>query len=215
MTLTQILQYIYYEAYPEDYAQGFAPVSNLIANTEYNQAGLAFGALYAQMAANSSVSNVYHSAMQAWDNYVFFFYNLTTPQELPTCYDEDGGQEQIELFFIWSQTVAGSTAANVIANTNSFFQGAGGALLNDTAPIRACEDQTQDQQNLNTAVGVDLHSQEFFDGVQTYIQNNVNTYMLVFNQMYTTMEQNDPGIAGVIWAEFVQLVAASMNNSEY
>jgi hypothetical protein len=162
------------------------------------------------MSNNGTHQNAFYEAIEAFQNGIFFWNNLTTPFELPLCYNDSTAQVFVNFLFEWTQTVYNSTVENVVNNTDAWFSGEGGQLIPILQPIFNCEDATQDQVRLNNALGVDIHSQQFQTALSNFIQNDTQTYYNIFSKMYDSFVNFNPLAAGVLYGEFLILVAQTI-----
>jgi len=210
-SVENILQEIYYQGHIGDWYLAWGPIYNLLTAASYNDAGYAYAPVLQTMSNNGSHTNAFFEALEAFQNGIFFWTNLTTPFELPLCYNDSSAHNFISFIFLWSQTVYNSTVGNVVNNTNSWFANQGAQLLPLLEPIFNCEDTTGDQSRLNAALGVDIHSQAFQTDVNNYINNDTQTYFNIFSKMYDLFINYNPLAAGIVYGEFLVLVAASAN----
>jgi ribosomal protein S8 len=209
-SLESIMNNMYYQGHLADWFVSWGSIYNLLIGAEYNQAGYAYAPILQTMSQNGTQQNAYFEALEAFQNGMFFWTNLTTPFELPTCYNASSAQPFVDFLFLWTQTVYNSTVENVVNNTNAWFTGSGGQLIPIIQPIFNCEDTTQDQVRLNNALGIDIHSQAFQNALEAYINNDTQVYYNIFSKMYDMFTNFNPMAAGVMYGEFVILVAQSV-----
>jgi hypothetical protein len=209
-SLFNLVFQIYGQAHQGDWYLAFTPIYNQLAAAEYNPAGYAYGAVFQQIAANASLSNVYFEALKAYQNGIFYEVNITSPFDLSNCYNETQAQNYITFYYLWSQTVFNSTQENVVNATNAYMSGQGAQLLASIGPVNTCMEQTNDQERLNTAVGYDVHSAAFDQAITNFYTNDTATYYILFKYIYNFFEQQNPEAAGAVYGQFYLSVAASI-----
>jgi hypothetical protein len=209
-SLESIMNNMYYQGHLADWYVSWGSIYNLLLDAEYNQAGYAYAPILQTMTLNGSMSNIYSEALEAFQDGIFYWVNLTTPFELPTCYNNSIAQTNIDFLAGWTEAVYNSTEENCLNATNDYFAGIGGQLIPILKPAWACEDATQDQVRLNNVLGIDVHSQQFQTAVSNWMQNNTATYYNIFSDIHIQFVNYNPLSAGVIYGEFLELVAQSV-----
>lgn len=208
-----VLEDLYYQADWPEWILAFAPTYNALLAGSYNSAGYGFGPLFTITQTNSTEADIYYNGFKAFQNGIWYEVNLTSPYELSNCYNNSLAQAADAFYYYWSQTVANSTLANVVNNTNTYFNGTGGQYLAQVKIINVCLEATNDQARLTQALGIDVHSDEFDTGLMTWMSAETETYYGLMNAMYQAFESNSSLGAGVVMGELYYVVAQYILNS--
>ena len=111
--------------------------------------------------------------------------------------------------------VANSSVSNAAAATVEWLQnGEGAKIVPNLIPVFECFENTQDQQNLNNAIGIDIYSKLFKDAVFDYMDSNPLSYWTVMNAANQQWKSKQGVGAGITMAELYILVVQNMNNNE-
>jgi len=147
---------------------------------------------------------------KAFQNGVYFFLNLTAPFQLSTCYNDESGQTGYDLYSDWASTAASSTISNVVSNTDAYFNGEGGQFIQELAPVWSCYQNTEDEANLNNAIGYNISSNTFYQMIESYYTGNPIIYYATFQGINHGFTSTNPLGAGAGFAEFLLLVAGKI-----
>jgi hypothetical protein len=204
-----MLMELYNQAYINDYFVEYYNTFYFLQNEDYFAGGTSYGSLLIDVVSNYTINNFYYNTWKAFENGFFFALNLTSPFQLPSCYNEEQAEIEFEFYYYWGQTVDNSSISTVVANTNAYFNGEGAQYLSQLESLWQCYNNTEDQANVNIAIGYDVLGQEFYNMVQSWYQRNGAIYQQIFNQFYHFLEIKNNQAAGAILANFFMLVANS------
>lgn len=212
-TLLLQLEHLYFQAHLNDWGNAYTIPYDDLVNAEYNQAGFAYGPIFKIIWQNSSVADISYLQVKSLQNGVFFYWNLTSPTQIPNCYNETSATWDVDFITGWANVVNNSTLANVASNTNDFFSNTAPQWITPLSESAwACANTTNDNIALTKAVGQNILTPEFQTGILNYVGNQTVNYFLLFTEIYTALSSNNPQYAGLVLGQFYDAVAASMSN---
>jgi len=206
-SLDFILQQLYNQAHFNDYSYAYTPIYGQLENGEYSSAGFHYGKMYQVVAQNTSVNNWWYNQYKGFENGIFWFLNLSSPFQLSNCYTNVTAQTGFDLYFDWAQVVGNSSIVNVVANSNTFFNGEGAALISQLESMWQCFSETNDNTRLNTKLGVNTQSEAFHQQVESYYTANPAVYWTLLSGINNQFQAMNVQGAGALFAEFITLVA--------
>jgi len=209
-----ILSQLYFQGRFDDYYYAFEPVYTQLFNRQYFEAGFTYGPILYDQINNASFAVAWENGISAFQNALFFDFNITAPTEFQACYNDISAHTHLTFYYLWSQTVNNSTVANVVQNTQSYFNGTGRELFAFAEPTIACLDRTNDQVRLDNAVGTQINSPQWWNATQAFIQNNPTVYYTIFTQVYKEFASFNPAYAGYVYGTFISAVNASIAASQ-
>jgi hypothetical protein len=213
-TIFNFLSQVYFQGRFDDYYLAFNPVYTQLFNRQYAEAGYTYGPILYTQINNASMALAWDNAIGAFQNALFFDYNISSPTEFSDCYNDFTAHTHLSLYYLWSQTVNNSTVSNCVANTQAFFNTTGKALFEQIEPTVACLDRTNDQARLDNAVGTPLNSPQWWNATHEFLANSPSTYYTIFTQIYKEFASYNPGYAGYLYGTFISAVNASIASQE-
>jgi len=201
------MEHLYFQAHVNDWANAYTVPYNDLVNAQYNQAGFAYGPIYQNFWNNASDNFLWFLQAKALQNGVFFYWNLTSPNQIPNCYNETSAQWDVEFVAAWAGVVASSTLANAVNNTINFFAN---NATQWTTPLSEsawkCANTTNDNAVLTKAIGYNLFTEQFQTAMMYYIGNETVDYYLLFSEINTGVNTLNPQYAGMVLGQFYDAV---------
>lgn len=210
--LSLMLHNLYYQAYYGEWFRVMDPVMTLLENQQFHQAGRIYGALFELFAKNASSSHEYYMAYKGFVNGLFLYFNISEPEQMPSCYNDTTAQNAFNFYYYWARTVNTSTLNNVINNTILYFETIGKQIEELTKTQRLCENTTANYVALSNALGAQIYSPTFRQAVLTYMENDVVNYVTTFLEISTFFGANSAQAAGGTYGNFFDQVVTLTNS---
>jgi hypothetical protein len=205
---------MYIQAHLNDFAIFWKQIDDLFKKKDYKGAGEALVGIEEGILRNASRWNFHFEELKAFHNGMFFWMNVTSPDQMSHCYNNGTGRIGIEFFKQWASLISLVNPLDSFEATKEYLDGAGGKLLEKFQSVINCFMKTDDLGRLNDAYGFNINESEFLAGMVDFIGENQEVFWNIMKKMHYLFDVGCDIGAGMYCSEFYRLVANSMKDQD-
>jgi len=203
-----IVSYLYYQAYYPKLSGDFELVINNLENKNYNAAGYEYASILDDLVHSVREDGFAYLALVGVENGRAIELDLHNPDDSLQCFENKTAARILEFIYKLSVAVTKGKVREAPLSTLNFWNDEGAAILKEIdESVMTCLHESNDIQELNQKLGVDIDSKLFYELAKKYIVNHPVSYYGYLKAIKENIESANYIHVGDAYAKFLKDIA--------